>query len=136
MAMSFVHTVRRAITFTPPGWPRAAALAWQWGPLLVWMALIFVLSHQPKVNIPSAGQWDLLVKKGGHFIGYAFLWLLARRAGFAPWPAFLLAAAYGASDELHQRGIPGRNGQLADVLIDAAGALAAMVLAARLRRRL
>lgn len=134
--MSLVRAVRRAFTFTPPNWPRAAALAWQWAPLILWMALIFVLSDQPKANIPDAGQWDLLVKKGGHFLGYALLWLLARRAGFAPWPAFVLAVAYAISDELHQLRIPGRNGQLLDVLIDAAGALTALALAARLRRRL
>lgn len=133
--MSLFYLVRRAFTFTPPGWSRAAAAAWRWTPLILWMALIFVLSHQPKGNIPDAGSWDLLVKKGGHFLGYAFLWLLGRRAGFTPWAAFSLAVAYGLSDELHQRLIPGRNGQLLDVYIDSAGALTALLLAARFRRR-
>ena len=133
--MSLLHTVRRAVTITPPGWPRAATLAWQWAPLLLWMVVIFVLSHQPKENIPDAGQWDLFVKKGAHFAGYAVLWLLARRAGFAPWSAFILSVAYAAGDELHQRGIPGRNGQLLDVFVDAAGAVTALALAGWLRRR-
>jgi VanZ family protein len=132
--MSLLYLVRRAFTFTPPGWPRVAAAAWRWAPLVLWMLLIFVLSHQPKGNIPDAGDWDLLVKKGGHFLGYAILWLLARRAGFVPWAAFVLAVAFGASDELHQRLIPGRNGDLLDIFIDAAGALTALLLAARLRR--
>jgi VanZ family protein len=132
--MSLLYLVRRVFTFTPPGWSRAAA-AWRWAPLVLWMLLIFVLSHQPKGAIPDAGEWDLLVKKGGHFFGYAVFWLLAWRAGFAPWAAFALAVAFGAGDELHQRLIPGRNGQLLDVFIDAAGALTALVLAARLRRR-
>jgi VanZ family protein len=133
--MSLLYLVRRAFTFSPPGWSRAASLAWQWAPLVFWMVLIFVLSHQPKENIPDAGDWDLLVKKSGHFFGYALLWLLARRAGFAPWPAFLLAVAFGVSDELHQRSIPGRNGQFLDVLVDAAGALTALLLATRVRAR-
>lgn len=133
--MGLLQTVRRAMTFSPRGWPRAATLAWRWAPLVLWMLVIFVLSHQPKENIPDAGQWDLLVKKGAHFGGYAVLWLLARRAGFAPWPAFVLSVAFAASDELHQRVIPGRNGQLFDVLVDAAGALTALALTGWLHRR-
>ncbi len=131
--MTPFYRVRRAFVSTPPGWPRAAAAAWRWAPLVLWMLLIFVLSHQPKGSIPDAGDWDLLVKKGGHFLGYAFLWLLARRAGFTPWAALALAVAFALSDELHQRSIPGRNGQLLDLLIDAAGALTALMVTARLR---
>jgi VanZ family protein len=98
------------------------------------MLLIFVLSHQPKENIPDAGSWDLLVKKGAHFAGYALLWLLARRAGFPTWPALVLAVDFGLSYELHQRTIPGRTGRPLDVFIDTAGALFALLVAARLRR--
>lgn len=132
--MSLLQLVHRTLTFTPRSGSRRAALAWQWAPLLLWMLVIFVLSHQPKENIPDAGSWDLLVKKGAHFIGYALFWLLARRAGFRPWAAFALSVAFALSDELHQVPIPGRTGRPLDVFIDAAGALTALLLAARLRR--
>lgn len=38
-----------------------------------------------------------------------------------PW---LIAALYAASDEIHQLFVPGRSGQLSDVILDSAGALA------------
>ena len=97
-------------------------------PLLLWMGLIFYFSHQPKNSIPSYGSWDLLVKKGGHFAAYALLALLARWAGLRPWAALALAVVYAVGDEVHQLFIPGRNGQIADVLIDAAGAATALAL--------
>ena len=40
---------------------------------------------------------------------------------FLPW---LIAALYAASDEIHQLFVPGRSGQLSDVILDSAGALA------------
>lgn len=100
----------------------------RWAPLIVWMALIFLLSQQPKGAIPSYGPWDLLVKKGAHFAAYGLLALLARWAGFKPWAALFLALAYAAGDELHQIPIPGRNGRVADVLIDGMGAATALAL--------
>gem|GEM_PF-1397817 len=100
----------------------------RWAPLIVWMALIFLLSHQPKGAIPSYGPWDLLVKKGAHLAAYGLLALLARRAGFKPWAALFVAVAYAAGDELHQIPITGRNGRVADVLIDGVGAATALAL--------
>ena len=38
-----------------------------------------------------------------------------------PW---LIAAGYAATDEFHQLFVPGRSGQISDVLLDSAGALA------------
>jgi len=37
----------------------------------------------------------------------------------------LIAAAYGATDELHQYFVPGRQADVADLLADAIGAIAA-----------
>lgn len=42
--------------------------------------------------------------------------------------AALISFAYAISDELHQTLVPGRSGELADVLIDLAGACAAAVI--------
>ena len=41
-----------------------------------------------------------------------------------PW---LLASAYAATDEIHQLFVPGRSGQMSDVILDSAGALAGTV---------
>ena len=107
---------------------RFRVLAVRWLPLFIWMSLIFVVSHQSKTAIPSYGQWDLLVKKSGHFLAYSILALLAYRAGLSVTASLLLSVAYAASDELHQRLVPGRNGTAVDVLIDALGATMALYL--------
>jgi VanZ family protein len=132
--MGLINRMQRTLTSTPPGWSPPALRLWQWGPLLIWMLIIFVLSHQPGDSIPSAGEWDFAVKKGGHFAGYAVLCLLAWRAGFHPWAAFALSVAFALGDELHQTTTPGRSGRPLDVFIDSAGALTALALTARLRR--
>jgi len=46
-----------------------------------------------------------------------------------------LAVAYALSDEYHQTFVPGRNGNLFDVMIDGVGACAAMLLHWWLARR-
>ena len=105
----------------------------RWLPALLWMAAIFVVSNQPATDLPDFGFFDLLVKKGGHFLAYAILALLVQRAwqpGAASWGwALGLTAVYAISDELHQTFIPGRFGSLADVLIDTSGALTALLIA-------
>lgn len=49
-----------------------------------------------------------------------------RRALFSAW---LTASAYAATDEFHQLFVPGRSGQISDVILDGAGALAGVVIA-------
>lgn len=41
--------------------------------------------------------------------------------------AIIISALYALSDELHQRFVPGRSGQLTDVLLDSAGAAAGVL---------
>lgn len=112
------------------GWWRSRS--GRWLPLLLWMAAIYVLSDQPKADIPSFGVWDWLVKKGSHFLAYGVLAGLAWRVfGERKRPyllAFLLTVLYAASDEYHQTFIPGRNGALVDVLIDSLGGLTALFI--------
>lgn len=67
-----------------------------------------------------------LIRKSAHFCGYTLLGMLLSLAimqhtkKFTP-IAFAAGALYAASDELHQRFVPGRSGELKDVLLDSAG---------------
>jgi len=107
-------------------------------PLIGWMALIFALSsRQGLIEIDNPAS-ERFVFKGAHVFVYALLaWLwwrvLSSQRGVS-WPillaAWFLATLYGVSDEIHQLFVPGRHGRVADVLFDAAGALA-MVIALR-----
>ena len=48
-----------------------------------------------------------------------------RRALFSAW---LTASAYAATDEFHQLFVPGRSGQISDVILDSAGAALGVLL--------
>lgn len=117
-----------------------------WLPPLAWMGLIFFLSAQP--DLPHApGAWlDTLLKKLGHAVVYGVLaWLYLRglrQYGGERYSLVMLRAvsaalaiAYAMSDEYHQTFVPGRNGNLFDVMVDGIGACAAMWLDWRLARR-
>lgn len=74
----------------------------------------------------------LLARKAGHVVEYAGLWMLVylalRSSGFRS-PrrnALLLCCVAALVDELHQSFIPSRQASLADALLDAASAWAAM----------
>ena len=108
-------------------------------PAVLVMAAIFIASSIPSQELPSFGLWDLLVKKGGHMLGYGLLalsfWYALKWDRQYFWLAFLLAAVYALSDEYHQSFVAGRNASLVDaLLIDNAGALV-VLMAARLRLR-
>lgn len=111
---------------------KGRALIIQWGPALLWMGLIFLLSSRTPEQLPNFGPFDLLVKKGSHAVGYAVLGMLlwwALRMSRRPflW-ALLGAAVYALSDEWRQTFVPGRRGSLVDVLIDSLGALVGLLL--------
>jgi len=115
----------------------------RWGPALVLMAVIFAASATPGQDLPNAGEWDTLFKKGGHLLGYALLGAAYLR-GLA-WSrrptvrdvgaAVLLAALYAGSDELHQRSTPGRTPSWTDVGIDTLGAVVGAGLRGGWKRR-
>lgn len=84
--------------------------------------------------------WSHFIRKCAHFIEYGLLgcilmlWIGAipserKKERFVNslsklkylMMAFAIGALYAASDELHQRFVPGRSGQLSDVLLDSAG---------------
>ena len=96
-------------------------------PVVLYMAAIFYVSSLPQAPLP-AGVGD----KPTHALAYLILGVLVARAlgGGLPvrltWATILLALAitigYGASDELHQRFVPGRSADLMDLYADALGA--------------
>ena len=102
----------------------------QWGPALAMMALIFFASGTPGSDIPTFGVWDLLVKKGGHILGYALLAaaylrglaFTARASRGTVILVIIMATFYAATDEFHQSFTPGRSPSLSDVGIDTIGA--------------
>jgi VanZ family protein len=110
----------------------------RWLPALAWMALIFWLSSGPLP--PTPGGIDI-PDKIAHFIAYAILSGLSLWAAAALSPdaaslvAFVVAVAYGASDEFHQHFVPGRSADVRDWLTDVAGAAFAVGIIALLKHR-
>jgi VanZ family protein len=139
------------------------ARAWRYGPLLVWMVLIFLFSTGgmsasntsriirpvllwlfPDISEERLALVHFIVRKAAHFTEYAILALLAARAFLGSsreilrrgWFAASLALViiYALSDEYHQRFVPTRTGSVYDSLIDISGGLAAL-LCLTLRRK-
>lgn len=77
-------------------------------------------------------KWQHFTRKTAHFSEYAVLGVLCtlallqyeriRRRMCIVW-SVLIAAVYASSDEIHQRFVDGRGGQVSDVIIDSSGAL-------------
>jgi VanZ family protein len=85
------------------------------------------------------------VRKSAHFAEYAILGLLLTLTAGAwfpggLWGAFpvrtggplVIGTLYAVTDEIHQLFVPGRAGQIRDVLIDACGVFAGIILINRL----
>lgn len=103
----------------------------KWLPVVLMMVLIFIASAMPGSEVPEFGTFDLIVKKGGHMIGYALLAIACFLAAYSDTKKMVrsavlslcLAIVYAASDEFHQSFTPGRSPSVVDVGIDAAGAI-------------
>ena len=89
--------------------------------------------------MPSFDWADLLVKKGGHALGYGML-ALAYFYAFRLNPtklkyAWVLAFLYAISDEYHQSFVVGRYASWMDVMIDSTGTIIALkIVASRLKK--
>ena len=109
----------------------------RWWPAFVMMAAIFAFSSIPSADMPPLGSWDVIVKKGGHALGYGLLtvafWRGLEWKRKLIWLPFLLAVLYAASDEFHQSFVPGRHPSPVDVGIDAIGSSVVLALWAWLR---
>lgn len=112
----------------------AARQWWLWGPVVLYMAAIFTLSAMPEPPSPPG-----IDDKTQHFAAYAGLGLVTLRAtsggtvagvrARAALTAWVIATLYGASDEFHQRFVPGRTADLLDLRADALGAAAGIGVA-------
>ncbi len=105
-------------------------------PMLLMMAVIFRLSHQPaeQVDLPDF----FLADKLAHAILYGILALTivfvpspgrrSEAAGLIAVVAVVVSIIYGAGDEFHQSFVPGRHPSAADLLADGCGAALAALL--------
>jgi VanZ family protein len=104
------------------------------GPLQRFFELLF---HRHFTQ-PQWWKLHILIRKGGHFIGYGILSLAWFRAFWMTWKisvpfrhreyachalAMLGTLAVACSDECHQLFLPNRTGSIYDVMIDCGGAL-------------
>ena len=113
-------------------------------PVILWSGVIFLFSSWETPPSPQDTLLNFLLKKTAHLIEYAILYYLAFRAanteGSHPSERkdanlssaryilpLIFTLLYAVSDEIHQSFVSGRHGQTADVLIDSAGALIALL---------
>jgi VanZ family protein len=99
-------------------------------PLLKWLF--------PGYSEAEVDSLHFLVRKAGHFLEYAVLAFLARRAFITSGRAFvrrrwfelsfLLVVLNSLLDELHQSLVPSRTGSIYDSAIDVAGGLTVLVI--------
>ena len=118
---------------------------------ILWMLVIFVFSHQPAaisdtqsgVFVEQLQTWfpavdsgflTFIVRKSAHIFAYFVLGVLMfralRRTNLARpvlW-AVTICAIYAATDEFHQLFVPGRSGEVRDILIDTVAALLGTVV--------
>lgn len=105
----------------------------RWGPVVAWMAVIYLLSAQSQFPQPEQRWLDFVLEKSAHIIEFAVLGILLLRA-LEPQgardrrftgAAVLLAWLYALSDEYHQAFVPGRAADWTDIAADWTGALVA-----------
>jgi VanZ family protein len=105
---------------------------------LLWMALIFCVSHQSRVRLPgpSIPAKDKII----HATVYAvlgFLWIFplsSLKVSYLFWIAWGITTLFGISDEFHQKYIPGRTFEVADMLANSVGAFFGVSYGIRIRR--
>lgn len=111
----------------------------RWLPALIWMVVIFGLSHQTGSDLNSYLPWVQRLMPWlnsfniGHFVSYFILacliwWAMASHRLNVSFIVVFICILYGITDEYHQSFIPGRTPDLLDIRNDTIGALLAMVV--------
>lgn len=125
-------------------------------PSVIWMGIIFYLSHQPGNESASTSNQVLevifnvlplstenevflhtVIRKLAHFSAYALLSILiyiAYRGKKATLFTFVICLIFAISDEIHQLFIPGRSGEVRDVLIDMSGVVFSLMIIYLIRK--
>ncbi len=116
---------------------------------LVWMGLIFYLSHRPALPLPGLFPHQDKLFHAGAYAVLAYLWAGAltgpigrgangrqHRQSRRLLLAVLISAGYGLTDEYHQSFIPGRDASLGDWLADTVGAIIGVRLYVIIARRI
>ncbi len=98
-----------------------------WGPVVIWMALIFILSGHGSVSVSQDYWRNFLFFKTLHILEYAFLYILTFRATKHHVTSCIIVILYAVSDEIHQLFVPSREGRVRDVIIDTLGAVLAWI---------
>ena len=118
-----------------------------WLPVLLWAAIILSAAND-EFSEPTTRGWlerflgdvpkalNSLIRKGGHIAAYAILGLLAWRAHRTLFMALFIAIAVAITDETMQSLTLTREGSVFDVLLDACGALLALLCVPAVRERL
>lgn len=126
---------------------------------LVWLGVMFWFSSQPASESSQlsggilkwlANQTDgivpqsvfldplaqTIIRKAAHFANYLMLGVLVTLSGerCKAQRLLILGLLAAAFDEIHQVFVPGRSGELRDVLLDLAGFAAGMILVCGLQR--
>ena len=129
--------------------------------VLLWMTVIFLFSHQPAtVSSQQSGFFvailnsfapsidsqflTFLTRKSAHFISYFILGALVYNAArFHGLPlkrticiSVCIVLSYAISDEIHQLSIPGRSGEVGDVLLDTTAGVIGIGVYAWLRAKI
>jgi hypothetical protein len=107
-----------------------------WVPLVTWLGLIFWMSSRSTLVAIAHDSAEELAYSSAHLIAYAVLawlwWRAIRPERQADWAGLLgalgLTVLYGVSDEIHQLFVPGRAAQITDLLCDAGGGVAMILL--------
>ena len=129
----------------------------RYGPLVLWTGVILFASTDgfsagntsriirplflwlfPEITEAQLGTVHLLTRKTAHFVEYAILAFLARRAFITSTREFLkkhwfalsliFVAVVAVIDELHQSYVPARTGSIYDSGIDIAGGLTVLLV--------
>lgn len=112
---------------------------YRWLPALIWMVVIFGLSHQTGSELNSYLPWVQRLMPWlnsfdiGHFVSYFILacliwWAMASHRLIVSFIVVFICILYGITDEYHQSFIAGRTPDLLDIRNDTIGALLAMVV--------
>ena len=115
----------------------------RWSAVILWMAVIFVLSDIPSLASPFEPFYDFVFRKLAHVTEYAILTVLLVialrfhkiRDAHTFIIAALIAVLYAFSDEWHQTFVPGREGSLRDVAVDGLGVGASLAFTSRKQPR-